>query len=128
MIKCILTPYLMLFLSFQFTDAYKEQNGTNASTEEENGRLIQHVDNLITISEEQMKELCSISSTSSAAWALHGSRQAGSAQAFFTLYVRHLMMGLHDACIVSCQVLKLILLCHSCHIHNCIAMSSKQWQ
>ena len=86
MIKCILTPYLMLFLSFQFTDAYKEQNGTNTSTEEANSRLIQHVDNLSTISEEQMKELYSISSTSSAVCALHGSRQAGSAQAFFTLF------------------------------------------
>ena len=72
----------MLFLSPQFTDAYKERYGTNPSTEEENGRLIQHVEDLDTISEERVKELCS---GSNAFFCCLGTtrRQAGSAQAFF---------------------------------------------
>ena len=73
---------LMLFLSSQFTDAYEERYGTNPSTEEENGRLIQHVEDLDTISEERVKELCS---GSNAFFCCLGTtrRQAGSAQAFF---------------------------------------------
>ena len=66
----------------QFTDAYKERYGTNPITEEGNGRLIQHVEDLDAISDEQVKALCD---GSNVFFCCLGTtrRQAGSAQAFF---------------------------------------------
>ena len=61
---------------------FKERYSINTSTEEENGRLIQHAEDLDTISDEKVKELCS---EHNALFCCLGTtrRQAGSAQAFF---------------------------------------------
>ena len=61
---------------------FKERYSINTSTEEENGRLIQHAEDLDTISDEKVKELCS---EHNAFFCCLGTtrRQAGSAQAFF---------------------------------------------
>ena len=73
---------MILSLSSQFTDAFKERYGTSPSAEEENGRLVQEVADLDTITEDRVKELCS---GSNAFFCCLGTtrRQAGSAQAVF---------------------------------------------